>query len=297
MKVTLPVDYASTINEMGGVAALLDKTGWRAGAMIATAVAPGEGQGTSRTSARGSERVSAKRFARDLDAKGWSENIVRRHFNAWEQAADAGLVPHADEMVYGIKVELPTDGWADFYPPVLTTQHADADAIIAQAEADGTGPSKAVDIAKNPKAMAAAIIASPKVREAAAQAIVDAGDIDTLSRSTAKAAQNRVVERNRQRREDGRAPKGKPAPLIGDAGADAFLAQNGLGLALTALVSTFPAQWAAATDDVRADNELRAAHLETLDRIDVASSTLRAMLSGSGDIDSEFASLLNGGAS
>lgn len=177
--VQVPATLADAVREMGGVAALLDKNGWKAAALIAAWVQPEDHGGNRRRSMSDVtlNRVSPHRFAKDLDAKGWSRNIILRHYDGWQAAAADGLVPRAEDLVPGKRIEVPTAGWAAYYPPPVEadtryTDVGDKDAIAAQALADGTGVSKAVDIAKNPKAMAAAIKASPTVAKAAAQALM-----------------------------------------------------------------------------------------------------------------------------
>lgn len=166
-RITLPSSQEDAVEKMGGIASLLDKNGWKAGAFIASACKPGTaGWKQSATSGR----LSFTAFAKALDAKGWSKTIINRHFVAWEAAADAGIVPHADELAYGEAVEVPTDGWSEFYPPAWQSAE-NADDIAAAAAEAGIGGSKVHDIAKNPSALAAAIKASPKAREAAAAAL------------------------------------------------------------------------------------------------------------------------------
>lgn len=171
---TLPSSHEDSVERMGGVISLLDKNGWKAAAFIACSVTVAPTRGGNRRS-NADVRLSPVRFAKALNggqgAKGWSENIVRRHFDAWEKAADAGVVPHAAELVYGESIDLPTEGWQEFYPPQWTKAD-NAEDIAAAAEEAGIGGSKVHDIAKNPKALAAAIKASPKAREAAAAALV-----------------------------------------------------------------------------------------------------------------------------
>lgn len=176
-RITLPPDYETAISEMGAVAALLDKNGWKAAAFIAVSVKPDTGTGRQ---VRTSPHLSARAFAKKLNAKGWSDKIITRYYNAWESAADAGLVPHADDLVYGERIELPTENWNKWYPPATEGddryQIEDKDAIIAAG-----GGSKAVDIAKNTKAMATAIKASPKVAAVAAAALEDTLEADELA--------------------------------------------------------------------------------------------------------------------
>ena len=301
MKITLPADSASAITEVGGIAVLLDKNGWKAAAFIAVSVVPGTA-GRPSKSAR-SSRLSFTAFAKALNAKGWSKDVINRHYEGWEAAADTGLVPHAADLTYGEKIDLPTEGWAEFYPPTMLSDHRyqidDKESILAEAEADGLGGSKAIDIAKNTKSMAAAIKGSPVVAAAAVQALVDKGDIETLSRATSAVAQNRQVERNRKRREEG-LPKqhtvqSGPPVSLGDPGLAAFMSCKGLGDALRALVTTFPNEWANLSNAAKTDEDFVGACDETLDKLLVAIDNVRAMVHGT-VTDEALEELLNGGA-
>lgn len=299
MRVTLPADSASAIQEVGALASLLDKNGWKAAAFIAAAIKPGEGNGRK---ARTSARLSIKSFAKSLNAKGWSENIINRHYQAWEAAADAGLVPHADDLVYGERIDVPDDGWNEWYPP-RWAGNDDAERVAEQAARDGVGKSKAVDISQNPGAMAAAIKADPKLAEVAAAALVDVGNVDALSRATAAAAQNRRVERNRERATEGmdrgrgveeasRGRGGRPAgPLGMDAGTAASISVHGLADALRALAGTFPREWAALSDEARRDEDFVDLCVETFDKIEMALTQGRMLVSG-GVSDDDLRKLL-----
>lgn len=294
MKLTLPADYTSAISEVGGIAALLDKNGWKAAAFIAVAVKPraGQGGGTSTTSGQ-----SFTRFAKDLNAKGWSKTVVQRHYEAWEKAADAGLVTHAADLVYGEKIEVPTDNWATYYPPseASWTDVEDADAIREQGVLEGAGTgAMAVKIAANPKSLTAAIKASPKVAKAAAQALVDAGDIETLSKATAAVAKNRQVDRNRKRATEGSKKSSSvqnPAPQVSPE-VKAFMSMHGLSDALRALVTTFPNEWANLPDEARTEDIIALCE-ESFDKLEIALANARAIVHGVSDADLQ--DLLNGG--
>lgn len=174
MRIALPADAESAINEVGGIAALLDKNGWKAAAFIACAVKmPGRTGRPKKSQDAASSRLTTRDFAKAINAKGWSHFVIERHFQGWEDAAEAGVVPHAENLVYGEKIDIPTEGWAEFYPPSIESDNRytgveDKEAILAEAAAQGLTGSKAVDIAKNLKSLGTAMKASPKVREAAA---------------------------------------------------------------------------------------------------------------------------------
>jgi len=91
--------------------------GWRLGLLVARNVKKGVGQG-ARLHRDHDEvaKVSASEFAR---AAGTTADRVLRYLNAWEKAADARVVAHADELVPGQEVrglnveKLPP--WEDYF--------------------------------------------------------------------------------------------------------------------------------------------------------------------------------------
>jgi hypothetical protein len=113
--VALPADVESAISELSVLAALLDKSGWRAAALIAVSVEPGVGHGGRQTT--GSCRLSAKALAKKLNAKGWSYWTIGQYYAAWERAADRGKVKHAADLSFGESIKLPVDGWQEIYSP------------------------------------------------------------------------------------------------------------------------------------------------------------------------------------
>lgn len=287
LKVTLPADAESAIAEVEGIATLLDKNGWKAAAFIAVSAKPGTAGRKSGTSAR----LSFTEIARALDARGWSRHVIERHFSAWEAAAEDGLVPYAADLIYGERVELPTDGWQKYYPPT----NAVNEDIAAQAAKDGVGAQTANVIAKNPKAMATAIKADPKVAAAAAQAMIDNDDLSTLSAATAAVAKNRQVERNRKRLASG-VGKGStvqgPKPSLVSPDVAAFMKHKGLADALRALVTTFPDEWASMPDEAKTEDYIGVCE-ESFDKIEIALANCRNLVAG-GVSDSDIHRLLEG---
>jgi hypothetical protein len=283
--VTLPADATSAITEVSALAALLEKNGWKAAAFLALC----SGQG-----------IDADALATQINAKGWSANVITRNLDAWNRAAEDDLVPYADDLAYGDAITVPTTGWSDYYIPPTEAdgryQITDKDSILAAAKARGLGGSKAVDIAKNTKSMAAAIHGSEKVSQAAVQALVEKGDIRALSQATAAVAMNRQVERNRKRLAQGQ-PKPRTAQQgtqgLADPGLAASMSVKGLADALRALVTTFPTEWAALTDEAKSDVDFHDLCEETLDKIEIAVSNARLLLSG-GVTDDALEALLDG---
>ena len=139
--------------------------GWTFGLKVARSVRPG-GQ-----PAEGTPKVSAKEFA---ELAGCSADRVMRYYKAWDKAADDGLVPHFEALTPGGDVELPdADVWLTYYVPRSSATSARGTAITAAAEAEGIRPTKALEVAENPTALRAAILADPSTAQAARHALLD----------------------------------------------------------------------------------------------------------------------------
>ncbi|WP_062645949.1 hypothetical protein [Streptomyces maremycinicus] len=133
--------------------------GWAFGLMVARSVRPG-GQ-----SADGTPKVPAKEFA---ELAGCSPDRVMRYYKAWDRAADDGLVPHFEELAPGQEVELPdAEVWLTYYVSRSSAGSDRGTAITAAAEAEGIRPTKALEVAENPTALRAAILADPSTARAA----------------------------------------------------------------------------------------------------------------------------------
>ncbi|MER5451589.1 hypothetical protein ABT052_36455 [Streptomyces sp. NPDC002766] len=139
--------------------------GWAFGLMVARSVRPG-GQGADET-----PKVSAKEFA---ELAGCSPERVMRYYKAWDRAADDGLVPHFEALAPGQEVELPdADVWLGYYVSRSSAGSERGTAIAEAAEAEGIRPTKALEVAENPTALRAAILADPSTARAARQALLD----------------------------------------------------------------------------------------------------------------------------
>ncbi|MGX1564622.1 hypothetical protein [Streptomyces sp. NPDC055506] len=139
--------------------------GWAFGLKVARSVRPG-GQGADET-----PKVSAKEFA---ELAGCSPDRVMRYYKAWDRAADDGLVPHFEELAPGQEVELPdADVWLSYYVSRNSATSERGTAITEAAEAEGIRPTKALEVAENPTALRAAILADPSTARAARQALLD----------------------------------------------------------------------------------------------------------------------------
>lgn len=133
----LPADATSAVQEMGALAALLDKNGWKAAALIAVAVEPDAGHGGRQTVQK--HRLGFEGFTTQLAAqlgvkglRGWSRRVITRHFLTWEQAADDGLVKHAADLAYGESIGLPTTDWQERYADAPARAEREAAAQAAQ---------------------------------------------------------------------------------------------------------------------------------------------------------------------
>ncbi|MFI7413275.1 hypothetical protein ACIBU0_31840 [Streptomyces sp. NPDC049627] len=139
--------------------------GWAFGLMVARSVRPG-GQSAGETA-----KVSAKEFA---ELAGCSPERVMRYYKAWDRAADDGLVPHFEALAPGQEVELPdADVWLSYYVSRNSATSERGTAIAEAAEAEGIRPTKALEVAENPTALRAAILADPSTARAARQALLD----------------------------------------------------------------------------------------------------------------------------
>lgn len=228
--ITIPrtVDAAArTLTELGELATA---TEWHRAAIVAAYVQEREGQGqTLGRTAQGLE--SARDFAARKIHGLKSHHTVLIYLRAWMEQVGKRPVP-------GQEVKLPTEPW----PPTALADGRyvgviDREAIEAQAAADGTGATKAVDIAKNTKAMAAAIKASPAVAAAAAaalgpqviaQAVAKDPAVARLVNTDTAAQRALIVERaGREQRQD--------APRPGEAAQD--LKENGQVFLLMSLAA------------------------------------------------------------
>ncbi|MFC7922682.1 hypothetical protein [Streptomyces cinereoruber] len=141
--------------------------GWAFALKVARSVRPG-GQAAEGDARR---KVSAKAFA---ELAGCSPERVMRHYKAWDMAADDGLVPQFEALVPGEDVELPdADAWISYYSSRNGAVSVRGQAISAAAEAEGIRPTKALEVAENPTALRAAILADPGTAEAARGALLD----------------------------------------------------------------------------------------------------------------------------
>ncbi|AVH94635.1 hypothetical protein GCM10010497_18300 [Streptomyces cinereoruber] len=141
--------------------------GWAFALKVARSVRPG-GQAAEGDARR---KVSAKAFA---ELAGCSPERVMRHYKAWDMAADDGLVPQFEALVPGEDVELPdADVWISYYSSRNSAVSVRGQAISAAAEAEGIRPTKALEVAENPTALRAAILADPGTAEAARGALLD----------------------------------------------------------------------------------------------------------------------------
>ncbi|MFF6805451.1 hypothetical protein [Streptomyces sp. NPDC012616] len=139
--------------------------GWAFGLLVARSVRPG-GQGADET-----PKVSAKEFA---GLAGCSPERVLRFYKAWDRAADDGLVPHFEELTPGQEVELPdAEVWLTYYVSRSSATSERGAAIAQAAEAEGIRPTKALEVAENPTALRAAILADPSTARAARAALLD----------------------------------------------------------------------------------------------------------------------------
>jgi hypothetical protein len=139
--------------------------GWTFALKVARSVRPG-GQSADET-----PKVSAKEFA---ELAGCSPERVMRYYKAWDRAADDGLVPHFEVLVPGQDIELPdAEAWQTYYVSRSSASSERGSAITEAAAAEGIRPTKALEVAENPTALRAAILADPSTAQAARTALLD----------------------------------------------------------------------------------------------------------------------------
>ncbi|MFF3378715.1 hypothetical protein ACFYXF_37900 [Streptomyces sp. NPDC002680] len=139
--------------------------GWAFALKVARSVRPG-GESAGET-----PKVSAKEFAGLADC---SPERVMRYYKAWDKAADDGVVPHFEALAPGQEVELPGyDLWLTYYSSRSSAGSERGTAIAEAAEAEGIRPTKALEVAENPTALRAAIMADPSTARAARHALLD----------------------------------------------------------------------------------------------------------------------------
>ena len=139
--------------------------GWAFGLKVARSVRPG-GQSADET-----PKVSAKDFA---ELAGCSPERVMRYYKAWDRAADDGLVPHFEILLPSEDIELPdAEVWSSYYVSRSSAASERGTAIAEAAEAEGIRPTKALEVAENPTALRAAILADPSTAQAARAALLD----------------------------------------------------------------------------------------------------------------------------
>ncbi|WP_405892331.1 hypothetical protein OG272_02160 [Streptomyces sp. NBC_00104] len=139
--------------------------GWAFALKVARSVRPG-GEAAGET-----PKVSAKRFA---ELAGCSPERVMRYYKAWDKAADDGMVPHFEALTPGEEIDLPdSDVWLSYYSSRSGATSDRGTAITAAAEAEGIRPTKALEVAENPTALRAAILADPSTAQAARTALLD----------------------------------------------------------------------------------------------------------------------------
>ncbi|MFI1212361.1 hypothetical protein ACH4UV_32710 [Streptomyces sp. NPDC020802] len=151
--------------DAGDFGAYVRAGGWAFALKVARSVRPG-GELAGET-----PKVSAKGFAA---LAGCSPERVMRYYKAWDKAADDGLVPYFEALTPGQDVELPdSDVWHSYYTSRSSAASERGTAIAAAAEAEGIRPTKALEVAENPTALRAAILADPSTAQAARTALLD----------------------------------------------------------------------------------------------------------------------------
>jgi len=202
--IKIPSSLNAAKGELEGIGILVTSKEWQRGAYV---------------SAFNPTLDTVKDFAR-LGIHGLTqESVILGYRAAWLAAVEAGI---AKLVKPGQTVELPDAPWSNYYDSIAADtryQSIEAkDAIRQQAEEDGVGATKALDIAKNKKAMAAAIKADPKVAHAAAAALMKNKKGRKALVEAAYAAEEEEADEER-----GRKMPPQPMPETGAKGAFVFV--------------------------------------------------------------------------
>ncbi len=150
--------------------AALDKSGsWWLAFFVACQVSPQPAAGETRRKAN--SKISASEFARRA---GTSADRVLRYYKAWGDAYAAGAVPVGSDQLHPGHEPValpPSDDWTLYYSSRRSASTDRGALISAAAEAEGIRPTKALEVAENPTALRAAILADPKTADAARAAL------------------------------------------------------------------------------------------------------------------------------
>lgn len=169
---TLPTTAEEAVTELGSLGLLMNATGWKKAAIVAALVGPATGPGRKgRDSYLFPLTIEALLERRITGLR--DRQTVMRYRDAWFGERDLPTL--------GDKIDL--DGLPDWPPnltvgeraPGMTPERRDT-LMKAGKDAGMPSGSKVVDVAANPKAMAAAIKADPQVEAAAREALGQADD-------------------------------------------------------------------------------------------------------------------------
>lgn len=286
----------------------LKQGGWRLGLLVARNVekAPAGVRRGSDFDRNQNGKVSGLAFA---NRSGTSNKRVLAHLAAWNRAAEAGHVPHGDDLTPGQEIDLDVENlpeWRTFYQGAGGGDMSEdrRERLTRAAEEAGIGRGKVQEIANNKKAMTAAIMADPDTAQAAANALaytsedvrrdatqqlisgMSASDRNTTRRALDTAAdQTDVSIKSRQAEEREEAAR-KERPDLRATAADAML-----GVAKVKIAAAIRE-----IHDANLNEDARAILRERVVQITKTLDLLTAEIDGvaSVDWDAELASLTGG---
>jgi hypothetical protein len=182
--ITIPRSITTAQARLTELGELATATEGHRAAIVAAYVNPREGQGR-RTSADIREGLeSATAFARRGIVGLTNHETVLVYARAW--------LDRFDRPMPGRKVALPTESWPPTAPDLVAWTVHDPDRrerLTTAAAERGVGASKVLDVASNPKAVAAALDADPEFREKVAKArVVPVADLPPAPFDTPPAA-------------------------------------------------------------------------------------------------------------
>jgi hypothetical protein len=164
----VPETWADAERALGDIDGLLTAHQWDRAAIVYAFTHEGKAGNPNLTKTRqiGTITEFANRGLKGLSTR----DTVRAYRKAWKIAIEKVGAPNLSPGDRYTAPDLPFPPWSTIDTGTYGSV-TDSEEIRMQAEADGTGVGKALDVAKNLKAMEAAIIASPKVARAAEQAL------------------------------------------------------------------------------------------------------------------------------
>jgi hypothetical protein len=206
--VQLPRTIGSAERSLEGIDQLLTAKGWERSAIVYAFTYEGK---PGPQIAREVVRSTIREFAGKRIGGLRTQDAVRHYRDAWKRAIEEY---GAADVRPGQKVTLPDQPFPAFYPTNMNP--AGRENLAQQAEADGVGISKVMNVAANPKAVASAITADPEFMEKVIEHMPRRARVNTALGIHDALQAEEVAARDAER---GRPMPPRPMPDYGAAGA------------------------------------------------------------------------------